>query len=144
MAIPDESLYELAWSSTFLAVHRYGGHPSGEVLLVMTILMLDEAGEHVTMSELAEITQLPKSNVSRYVSDQVRIGHLKEVIDPRDRRRRVLHPTEEGRREQEVWKDRVKRLSRMREEGRAGNGGGPSLVEILKQMSRDIVQDSTT
>lgn len=142
MSISDESLYELAWSSAFLAMHRYGGHPTGEVLLVMTILMLDAAGEHVTMSELAEITQLPKSNVSRYVSDQVRIGHLKEVIDPSDRRRRVLHPTDEGRKEQEVWKNRVKHLTRMKQERRDGNGESVSLTNILKQLSQSIASDT--
>ncbi len=142
IVIPDATLFELAWSSTFLAMHRYGGHPTGEVLLVLTILMLDDAGEHITMSELADITQLPKSNVSRYVSDQVRIGHLREVIDSSDRRRRVLHPTEAGRKEQEVWKNRVKQLSRLKQESGSGNGESTSLTNILKQLSQSIAGDA--
>ena len=87
MCSADSDMYDLLWSFAYLSVHRYGANPSGEVLLVLTIVLLDQVDQHVTMSELAQLTGLPKSNVSRYVSDQLRSGHLTEKIDPRDRRR---------------------------------------------------------
>jgi len=136
MAISNERLYELLWSATCLSVHRYGGNPSGEVLLVLTILLLDQAGRHVTMSELAEITGLPKSNVSRYVSNQLRSGHLTEQIDPRDRRRRVLHPTNLGQEEQKRHRERLLQLSKLRQASRGDQDSDFDLARLLTEMRR--------
>lgn len=136
MPADNGDLYNLLWSSAYLSVHRYGANPSGEVLLVMTIVLLDQADQHVTMSELAEITGLPKSNVSRYVSDQLRAGHLTEQIDPRDRRRRVLHPTDAGRKEQKWYRDRLLQLSQVRATAREEHGDDVDLVEMLLDLTR--------
>lgn len=65
----------------------------------MTIVIMDRTGHHPTVSELVSILDLPKSNVSRYVADQISVGHLEEVIDTLDRRRRILIPTRAGRKE---------------------------------------------
>jgi len=55
--------------------------------------MLDIAGYRPTVGEIAKITRLPKSSVCRYVAKQISQGYIREVIDPRDHRRRLLHPT---------------------------------------------------
>ncbi len=101
MKIQDDELFAALWKFLQLSVHRYGSGLTGEVLVVMTIVILDRADRHPTVSELASITGLPKSNVSRYVSRQLEVGHLTEVIDNQDRRVRRLYPTKEGRKEQE-------------------------------------------
>ncbi len=101
MAIRDDELFAALWRFVQLTVHRYNSGVTGEVLVVMTIVILDRAGRHPTTSELASITGLPKTNVSRYVSHQLEVGYLTEVIDSQDRRVRRLYPTKEGRKEQE-------------------------------------------
>lgn len=138
MSVKNADIYELLWSFVYLSVHRYGGNPCGEVLLVLTIMLLDEAGQNVTMSELADITGLPKSNVSRYVSDQLRIGHLAEEIDPGDRRRRVLHPTAAGREERRWLIERLRALSRLKQEARAENGEPLDMVNLLTQLTHEL------
>jgi DNA-binding MarR family transcriptional regulator len=97
--------YAMFWRLIHLSVHRYGSGPTGQALVVMTIVLLDEVGYHTTVAELAEITGMPKSNVSRYVNTEMRSGFLEEVIDPADRRRRRLIPTAAGRAEGE-WHQR--------------------------------------
>ncbi|UCG73656.1 MAG: MarR family transcriptional regulator [Chromatiales bacterium] len=94
----DELLAAL-WRFLHLAVHRYRGGLTGEALMVLTIMILDRAGRYPTVSELGSFLQLPKSTVSRYVANQIGVGHLEEVIDPNDRRRRLLQPTDAGRQE---------------------------------------------
>ncbi len=101
MKIQDDELFAALWRFLQLSVHRYHSGLTGEVLVVMTIVILDRADRHPTVSELASITGLPQSNVSRYVSRQLEVEHLTEVIDSRDRRVRRLYPTNEGRKEQE-------------------------------------------
>ena len=101
MKIQDEEFFAALWRFMQLTVHRYRSGLTGEVLVVMTIVILDQADRHPTVSELASITGLPKANVSRYVSKQLEVGHLSEVIDSQDRRVRRLYPTEEGKKERE-------------------------------------------
>ena len=147
MTISNDEFYELLWSFSYLSVHRYGGAPSGEVLLVLTILMLDHTGQNVTVSELAEITGLPQSNVSRYVSDQLAVGHLQEEIDPSDRRRRVLHPTEAGRIEQGWLKDQLLKVTQRKRKIAAGSNSTVDMVRLLSELTRcyqqDTVKDTT-
>ena len=111
MAIRDDELFAALWRFVQLTVHRYNSGVTGEVLVVMTIVILDRAGRHPTTSELASITGLPKTNVSRYVSNQLEVGHLSEVIDSQDRRVRRLYPTKEGRKEQEWISQQVSDLA---------------------------------
>ena len=140
MAGNKNDLSEPLWSFAFMSVHRYGGSPSSEILLVLTILMLDQAGQNVTVSELAEITGLPQSNVSRYVSDQLRIGHLEEEIDPKDRRRRVLRPTDEGLAEQNWLSEKMLTLSNMRKEASDKTDSGVDMIGLLKQAAQIFAQ----
>jgi DNA-binding MarR family transcriptional regulator len=97
--------YAMIWRVIHMAVHRYGSFPTGQLLVVVTIMLLDEAGYNTTVAELAEITGMPKSNVSRYVNTEMRAGFLEEVIDPADRRRRRLFPTAAAKAEQ-AWHQR--------------------------------------
>lgn len=138
MTVKNSDIYELLWSFVYLSVHRYGGNPCGEVLLVLTIMLLDEAGQNVTMSELADVTGLPKSNVSRYVSDQLRIGHLSEKIDPTDRRRRVLHPTAAGREERRWMMDQLRALSRVKQEAQAKDDEPVDMLNVLTRLIREL------
>ncbi len=101
MKMRDDELLAALWRFLQLTVHRYDNSRTGEVLVVMTIVILDRAGRNPTVSELASITGIPTSNVSRYVSHQLERGDLEEIIDPQNRRLRRLRPTEAGREEQE-------------------------------------------
>jgi len=90
-------VYTMFWRFVEMVVHRYGSSPTGSLLTVLTISLLDQVDYHPTIGELAAITRLPKSTVSRYVSTEMNAGYLEEVIDPEDRRRRRLHTTSKAR-----------------------------------------------
>ncbi len=91
--------YAIVWRWLLLSVQRYGSLPTGELLAVLTIVVLDRAGYHPTVTDLADITGMPKSSISRYVSDQMSQGFVEEYIDAEDRRRRRLRPTKAAREE---------------------------------------------
>ncbi len=132
-------VYVMFWRLIQMAVHRYGSHPTGELLVVLTIVLLDHAGYNPTVTELAEITNLPKSSVSRYVSTEMGIGFLEEVIDPRDRRRRLLRPTEKAREEQKWHREQVREISRLQRVAAQGLGKtanpGADLKELLQSFA---------
>jgi DNA-binding MarR family transcriptional regulator len=132
MKIEDDALFAALWRFLQLTVHRYNSGLTGEVLVVMTIVILDRADRHPTVSELATITGLPKSNVSRYVSNQLEVGHLSEVIDSQDRRVRRLYPTEEGKKERAWLIQQVSDLA-----GTFGRNDS-DLLGTLTSFTRDI------
>ena len=111
MKIRDDELFGVLWRFLQLAVHRYNSGLTGEVLVVMTIVILARSGRNPTVSELTSITRIPKSNVSRYVSKQLAAGHLTEEINPQDRRRRMLCPTKAGIKEQEWISQQISQLA---------------------------------
>jgi len=132
-------VYVMFWRLVQMAVHRYGSHPTGELLVVLTIVLLDQLGYHPTVTELAEITNLPKSSVSRYVSTEMNTGYLEEIIDARDRRRRLLRPTEKAREEQAWHREQVRDVAQLRRVALAGLGAstdpGAELKAILQELS---------
>ncbi len=88
--------YSLIWSWLHLCNQRYGTMPTGEMQIALTIMLLTELGYDPTVTELADITRLAKSNVSRYVSAQMTAGYLEEYIDSSDRRRRKLRASQKA------------------------------------------------
>jgi DNA-binding MarR family transcriptional regulator len=102
--------YALIWGWLHLANHRYGTIPSGQMQVTLTMILLNELDYHPTVTELAELTGLAKSNVSRYVSTEMREGFIEEYIDPSDRRRRKLRPTSKAGPELEWQQQRVGRI----------------------------------
>ena len=96
------SIYATFWRMVYMSVHRYDSNPTGELLVVLTILLLNNAGYNPTIRDLIKITGLKPSNVSRYMSRQIKEGFLEEVVDPEDRRRRRLCMTAKGKKE-EAW-----------------------------------------
>lgn len=135
-----DDVYVMFWRLVQLAVHRYGSHPTGELLIVLTIVLLDQAGYHPTVTELAEITRLPKSSVSRYVSTEMSTGFLEEAIDPRDRRRRLLRPTDKARAELIWHREQVREIAKIRRAALAGVGEGPSPGADLKRVLQGLAQ----
>ena len=132
-------VYALFWRLVHLSVHRYGSHPTAELLIVLTIMLLDRVGANPTVSELAEITGLPKSSVSRYISNEMRDGFLEETIDPVDRRRRYLSPTSKARKEQQWHLKQIRKIvESCREVIDAADSGGKAGINI-----RGILQDIT-
>ncbi len=99
------SMYATCWRMAYMGIHKYDSDPTGELLTTMTLALLDQADCAPTISELSKLTGLAKSNVSRYVSKQIKGGFVEEVIDPEDRRSRRLRPTELGKKEA-VWNQR--------------------------------------
>ena len=134
-------VYVTFWRLVQLSVHRYGSNPTGELLIVLTIVLLDQAGYNPTVTELAEITNLPKSSVSRYVSTEMSAGYLEEIIDSRDRRRRLLRPTEKAREEQKWHRQQVREIMKMRRAALDGitdsDEPGVNLKNMLQDMARD-------
>ena len=115
-------LYAMFWRLMELSVHRYGSFPTGQLLTVLTIMLLDQADYHPTIGELAEITRLPKSTVSRYVSVEMSNGFLEEIIDPEDRRRRRIHPTRLARKEQQWHQQKVREIAELSVNALRGEG----------------------
>jgi DNA-binding MarR family transcriptional regulator len=137
------TLYALFWRWISLAVHRYGSSPTGEILVVITLVLLDDFDYQPTVTELADIVQLPKSSVSRYVAAEMNAGMLEEFIDPTDRRRRRLRPTALAKAEQ-VWhrgafKAIFDRISEVAELDRHDLPQGPALVKLLKNLNLDLI-----
>lgn len=131
-------VYAMFWRLVQLSVHRYGSHPTGELLIVLTIMLLDQAGYNPTVTELADITNLPKSSVSRYVSTEMSTGFLEEVIDARDRRRRLLRPTEKARAEQKWHREQVRDIAHLRRAALAGLGDADVPGEELKRILQNL------
>ncbi len=104
------------WRILQLMITRYGNHPMGQALVVLTMVFLNERGMPPTMSQLCEATGLPKASVSRYVSTQIKEGLVKEIIDPDDRRRRLLVQTDKGKAE---WRWQIEQLDQIFVETRA-------------------------
>ncbi len=115
-------IYAMFWRLMEMSVHRYGSFPTGQLFVVLTIMLLDRADYHPTIGELAEITRLPKSTVSRYVSIEMSNGFLEEVIDPEDRRRRRMHPTRLARKEQEWHQQKVREIGELSVKALRGEG----------------------
>lgn len=129
----NSSIYATFWRLVYIGVHRHGSTSTGALLTVLTIMLLDKAGYNPTIPELADITGLKKSNVSRYVSKQIKAGLIGEFIDPQNRRRRQLCPTDEGRKV-EKWHQR-QTLEMSRVSGKALRGLGKK-----KDPSSDLMQ----
>jgi DNA-binding MarR family transcriptional regulator len=98
------------WRILHMMISRYGNNPMGQTLVVLTMVFLNDRGMPPTMSQLCEATGLPKATVSRYVSSQIKAGLVEEMIDPDDRRRRLLVQTGKGKAE---WKWQVEQLDRI-------------------------------
>ena len=93
-----------------LVIARYGNQPMGQLLITLTVIFLDERGLQPTLKDLCDATGLPKASVSRYVSWHIKAGLLREVVDPRDRRRRFLTQTAKDKRERRWQLDRMEKL----------------------------------
>ena len=130
--------YATFWRLIELAVHRYGSAPTGQLLTVLTLLMLDRVDYHPTVGELARITRLPKSTVSRYVSTEMSCGYLEEQIDPEDRRRRLLYPTRQAREEQVWHQQRVREIAEQTEQALRGEGSAEDSARRLIKVLLDI------
>jgi|ETNmetMinimDraft_26_1059896.scaffolds.fasta_scaffold04482_5 DNA-binding MarR family transcriptional regulator len=91
-----EAQMAIFWRIIHLYMSRYGSIPIGQMLVELTILVLNELDRPPTVTNLCEATGLPKSTISRYISTQMKAGMITEVIDPEDRRRRNLILTDIG------------------------------------------------
>lgn len=134
--------YALVWRWLNLSVHRYGSTPTGQTLTVLTIVLLADLGYHPTVTELAEITGLPKSTISRYVSFEMSAGFLEEYIDRSDRRRRMLRPTTKAETEREWHRGQIREAYRDITGWHPGKGQMPvrvakNLIEFLKDITAE-------
>lgn len=108
-----EAQMVIFWRIMHLYMSRYGSIPIGQMLVELTTTVLNELGRPPTVTDLCDATGLPKSSISRYVSSQMSRDMVAEVIDPQDRRRRKLVPTDRGKDERR-WQ--VKQVSKIIEE----------------------------
>lgn len=126
------------WRLLHLMMARYGSAPLGQCLVGMTNTILNEMGRAPTVTELCEATGLPKSSISRYISAQMEQGVVSEDIDPRDRRRRMLRQTDEGKTERQ-WQ--IREIRKILEEIRAwdkARAGGAVDAEAELQRMKDV------
>jgi len=138
-------LYATFWRMLSLAVHRYGSSPSGQLLVVISMIILDRYEYQPTVTELADITQLPKSSISRYVAAEMNAGMLEEFIDPHDRRRRRLRPTPRAKEEQ-AWFAQTSRsiheqMKKMGQTVDSRHPTGTELVRMLKNLNQDLLAE---
>jgi DNA-binding MarR family transcriptional regulator len=110
------ALYATFWRMVYMSVHRYKSNPTGELLTVMTIALLHSIDINPTVSDIARITGLAKSNVSRYVTHQMGGGFLEEVIDPKDRRQRRLCRTDKAKKEEKWHRNRTLEITKISNE----------------------------
>lgn len=137
---PNElsGIYAMFWRLVEIMVNRYGSFPTAHLLTVLTIVLLDRADYHPTVGELADITRLPKSSVSRYVASDMNSGFLEEIIDPNDRRRRRLHPTLKSREEQEWQLEKILEVLDLSTQAFSGHGKTENPAVDLKRILRGI------
>ncbi len=129
-------IYAMFWRLLEIMVSRYGSFPTGHLLTVVTIVLLDRADYHPTVGELADITHLPKSTVSRYVAIDMSTGYLEEVIDPEDRRHRRLHPTQKSKEEQAWQLEKVMDAMKLSIQAFTGHGNTENPAADLKRFLR--------
>ena len=135
-------IYAMFWRLVEIMVHRYGSFPTAHLLTMLTIVLLDRAGYHPTVGELADITRLPKSSVSRYVATDMNSGFIEEIIDPNDRRRRRLHPTLKSREEQEWQLGKILEVLEMSTQVYGGHGKTENPADDLKRILRGISESA--
>ncbi len=126
------SIYATVWRMVYLSVHRYSSNPTRELLTVMTILLLDKVGVSPSTAELAELTGLPKSDITRYVSRQIRNGFLKDTVSLSDRRERRVALTQKGKQEEAWHQDRTLDLARITDAAIRGVGDSKEPFADLK------------
>ena len=129
------SMYATVWRMVYMGVHKYDSNPTGELLTVITIVLLDKAGYNPTISELVELTGLAKSNVTRYVSRQVKNGFLTDIINTEDdRRSRRLRLTSKGKKEEEWHQNQTLDIARLSGEALLGMGNSKDPVSDLRKI----------
>jgi len=128
------SIYATFWRMVYMSVHRYDSPSTGELLMVMTIALLHKAGYDPTILDLVEITGLNKSNVSRYVSRQIKEGFLTEVVDPQDRRRRRLRSTQLGKKDEKWHESQTLKMAGLTSEALRGLGKSKDPATDLKKI----------
>jgi DNA-binding MarR family transcriptional regulator len=128
------SIYATFWRMVYMSVHRYDSRPTAELLTVMTIALLHRADYDPTTADLVEMTGLPKASVSRYVSRQMRKGYLTEVVDPQDRRRRLLRATKKGGKDEKWHRAQTQILAHLSDEALRGFGKSRDPVAGLKKI----------
>jgi DNA-binding MarR family transcriptional regulator len=142
--ISIEAQMGIFWRILHFLIARYGNNPMGQLLVTLSMIYLNERGLAPTLTDLCEATGLPKASVSRYVSEQIKHGLVREQIDPADRRRRYLVQTAKGKRE---WLWQVEQLEKQFDEitaeAEAVFGGGPwDTAEVLMEKMIEMTQDA--
>jgi DNA-binding MarR family transcriptional regulator len=110
--------------------------------------MLNKLGHDPTVNDLAEMTNLAKSNVSRYVSGQMAKGVLEEYIDSSDRRRRKLRASPKAGPELMWFEKHVREIYDLVHEQQQKSETTPRdfdiLLENLRAITDRAITDATT
>jgi DNA-binding MarR family transcriptional regulator len=133
-----EAQHLMMWRVMHLLMARYGSIPLGQALVGITNTVLNEMGHAPTVTELCEATGLPKSSISRYISAQMEQGVVTEDIDPRDRRRRMLRQTDEGRKERQWMIREMRQIVSDLHEQDLERGTSPADPELELQRMKAI------
>jgi DNA-binding MarR family transcriptional regulator len=86
----------IAGALTLYTARQKGISTLGEAEILLLFASLIASGNEVTSCTVVAHTQIPKSNVTRYLDKFRRKGWASETISETDRRRRVLRITDLG------------------------------------------------
>lgn len=129
----------ILWRTVQLFMARYGSIPTGQTLVSLSTVMLNELGGAPTVTELCEGSGLPKSSISRYVSEAMSNGLITEDIDPEDRRRRRLVQTGVGREERRYFIRQLRKiLDEVRDWDLARAGESVAPADQIRQMQAAV------
>ncbi len=132
------------WRILHLMTSQYGNYPMGQLLVALTMIVLNERGKPPTQKDLCEATGLPKASVSRYVSWQLREGLCEEQMDVTDRRRRLLVQTSKGKAE---WEWQLSQLEQIFSEmsevqddilNKGSTTSAAELLDFMKNLSNKV------
>ena len=115
-----DKAFAVSWLAGCWGMNRFLASSMGEFQVILTLIVLDRDGIHPNLVEVAKLTGLPKSSVSRYVTKILRAGYVNEEIDANDRRRRVLHITDSARQDMQATEQMFMRFLELHDKDRKG------------------------
>ena len=137
-------LLSYQWRALNYCLTLFGNVPLGQHFVHITLMTVHSRGWHPTVQELTAITGLTRPSVSRHLNALISAGLVREEVDTKDRRRRLLRLTRRGEKQRVALIDSLTRLNVHVTElvARSDSGAGDVDLPSLRALSRmaDLVQ----
>ena len=134
MSPRTDKAFAVSWLAGCWGMNRCFASSMGEFQVILTLIVLDRDGIHPNLVEVAKLTGLPKSSVSRYVTKILRAGYVTEEIDPGDRRRRVLHITDQAREDMQATEKMFMDFLKLHDQS-SKDTSGKALMEMCLEVA---------